>query len=436
MKGFSSKQAHALYNSVSVRKPQYDGWKERIFEVQQAYWKGSAGIGYQEQQKINSELSEILEGIRDEGREAIKSTEKISQRFDINPESVDRELMNEFIESAKCVSMRCTAKMKNLIDRIMDESTKILIQRPPCHFEVVAIGSLARGEATPYSDLEYMILVDRLDSSIEEFFTRLSMTSYFLIGSLGETNLKYMAIKELDQWFEDMAKNGLKIDGLSRQAGNIPTGNGLNEKGYKFITTPDALAKAYKDVSDHPKEDSVHGDLTAMLSYMTLLYSYGEGGDNLLSDLKLKIKMMEISKERMHANREMLARDMSKFDFTPDQRVINQAYTIDAKRQLYRFPSILLFDLAVVNRMYGTDGWDTAEKLRSAGIISEDFYVSLMFQLAVACYARLSAYLYHDSQDERISLASKQITGMNEHKEKIKSAADRWYIHRCCPGTY
>ena len=145
MKGFSSKQAHALYNSVSVRKPQYDGWKERIFEAQQAYWKGSAGIGYQEQQKINSDLSKILEGIRYEGREAIKSTEKISQRFDINPESVDRELMNEFIESAKCVSMDCTVQMIKFVDRIMDESTKILIKTPPCHYEVVAIGSLARG---------------------------------------------------------------------------------------------------------------------------------------------------------------------------------------------------------------------------------------------------------------------------------------------------
>ena len=415
-----------------MRKPGHDGWKERIFEVQQAYWKGSAVIGYEKQQKINTELAEILSNIREQGRNKIQGSRDISKQFVIGlySQSTVRELMKKFVESSRHVSMLCTCEMTKFVTGIMGESVKILREPPPCHFEVIAIGSLARGEATPYSDLEYIILVDRVESDIKEYFTKLSMTSYFLIGNLGETNLKYMAIKELDGWFQDMAKNGFKIDGLSPQAGNIPTGNGTSDRGYSFITTPDDLFKAYEYVSHHPDEDSLRGDLTAMMCFMTVLYSHGHKEGPLLQSLRLKVQAMELSEQRIHVNKEMLESDMRKFDFAPDQRLVDQAYTVDAKRQLYRFPSILLFDLAVTNGIFEADAWGTAGQLLATKTISEDFHLCLMFQLAVACYVRLSAYLYHDSQDDRISLASQRVrVNCQEKDPSLNSPGDRWYVH-------
>ena len=285
------------------------------------------------------------------------------------------------------------------------------------------------GEATPYSDLEYMILVENLDSSIEEFFTKLSITSYFLIGNLGETNLKYMAIKELNGWFQDMAPNGVMIDGLSPDAGNIPTGNGLTNRKFKFITTPEDLFQAYQHISANPDKDSIRGDLTAMICYMSLVYSSDNESDFLLRRLKSDIHSMKLSKERMLANDLMLANDMKKFNFTPDQRLSDQAYTLDAKRQLYRFPSILLFDLTVINKIYEDDAWSTAEKLKTTKRISEDFYQSLIFQLAVACFVRLSAYLFHDSQDDRVSVALQQMRNTTKSNASVRSPGDRWYVY-------
>ena len=83
----------------------------------------------------------------------------------------------------------------------------------------------ARGEATPYSDLEYLFLVDESTPESMRYFETLSMISYFLMGDLGETKLSYMAVQELHGWFDDKAKNGFKIDGLAKGAGNIPTGH-------------------------------------------------------------------------------------------------------------------------------------------------------------------------------------------------------------------
>ena len=159
-----------------------------------------------------------------------------------------------------------------------EECVKILSQKPPCEFQPVAIGSLAKGEATPYSDLEFLFLLERRTTANEEYFEMLSITMYFVIGNLRETKLSYMAIEELQGWFDDQAKNGSKIDGLSPGAGNIPTGNGVNQKKNCFIITTEDLAAVYEEVLKNPKEEALRGDLTAMLTYTQPFYSTPHGG--------------------------------------------------------------------------------------------------------------------------------------------------------------
>lgn len=136
-----------------------------------------------------------------------------------------------FYEIIRNASLACSEKMATFAGDIIAESVCWLSpKKPPCDFVALAIGSLARGEATPYSDLEYLFLVEHKSDDALQYFERLAVTNYFLIGNLGQTKLKYMAIKELKGWFDDRSKNGFKIDGLSPGAGNIPTGNELPEK--------------------------------------------------------------------------------------------------------------------------------------------------------------------------------------------------------------
>ena len=81
-----------------------------------------------------------------------------------------------------------------------------------------------------------------------------------------------MHIKELCGWFDDKAKNGFKIDGLAPGAGNIPTGNSVNNRNH-FIVTPEQLADRYKGILDNPDpKEALRGDLTSMLTYTTSLY--------------------------------------------------------------------------------------------------------------------------------------------------------------------
>lgn len=114
-------------------------------------------------------------------------------------------LDSEFYEKMKHNSLACSESMVDFAGLIMQESVKSLVEVPQCEFQAVAIGSLARGEATPYSDLEYLFLISDKTGKTTRYFEMLAMASYFLIGNLGETKLSYMAIEELQGWFDDCA---------------------------------------------------------------------------------------------------------------------------------------------------------------------------------------------------------------------------------------
>ena len=74
--------------------------------------------------------------------------------------------------------------MRKVGEKIIRESVNMINTPPPCDFDAVAIGSIARGEATPYSDLEYLFLVDRQTDEVIRYFELLAVTSYFVIGNI------------------------------------------------------------------------------------------------------------------------------------------------------------------------------------------------------------------------------------------------------------
>ena len=65
-----------------------------------------------------------------------------------------------------------------------------------------------------------------------------------------------------------------RIDGLAKGAGNIPTGNSEDGCKNKFIKTPTELFEMCREVLNQPdSQKALRGDLTAMLNYMTPIYS-------------------------------------------------------------------------------------------------------------------------------------------------------------------
>ena len=417
-----------MYNSAAVRKQEQPGWKQRAFEIQKNFWVSSNEVSFNEQLKTTARLKTRLQDIRNEIDRSIK-------QIPVGDFEGNTDLyFNEFSSSMQALSSDCSSAMIGYAGEIIEESVKLLQKSPPCSFSALAIGSMAKGEATPYSDLEYIFLIEKRSLPIEQYFEKLAVTSYFLIGNLGETTLKYMDIKELKGWFQDCAVSGFKIDGLAEEAGNIPTGNGYPGTQNQFIVTVKELSSMYGNVLNTPeKEKALKGDLTAMFSFTEPIFNYNKDKGNvsmqLYNNFLRSIEKIHVGKERQEINIEMLRADTTKFNFTPDEKVHARGFTVDVKKELYRFPSILLLDLAIVFQCIGKSSWETADKLVSEGHISEYLHQSLRFMLSCACYIRLCAYLFHRSHNDSVSVLPKSVTlqkesnqsGMSKHHQK-------WFI--------
>ena len=138
-------QAHALYNSISCRKPEFLGWKKQAFSVQQEYLGESSSFKFEQQQKLTASLKKDLEAIRNESREKMKSAHALANEYESGNKLVDNS--DTLFSTMKAISIECSDCMAGFSSRIIRESVEILKPaEPPCDFEAVGLGSLARGE--------------------------------------------------------------------------------------------------------------------------------------------------------------------------------------------------------------------------------------------------------------------------------------------------
>mgnify|MGYP001792218368 CR=1 FL=1 len=396
---------------------------KKAFTSQQEYWQSWCTINYEQQSNINQTLKSQLVRIREKYEGQLEQLTAVVDQ--LNSES-----KTDFSGLMQIISKDCSSDMLLFAKNIITESMRLLTTRytySPCDFSALAIGSLAKGEATPYSDLEYLFLVREKTPENMEYFERLALTSYFLIGNLGETTLDYMDIQELSGWFKDCAKSGLKIDGLQKKAGNIPTGNGRrNTKNY-FIVTLDELKGRYNHVLNNPDDKlALQGDLTSMLRISRMIFGHGDSAFKMYEEFLTFLSDCPVPEQRKAINLKMLKSDSAKFDFAPsDERVSDRGFIVDVKKELYRFPSIFVLDLSIVYNCSAADSWQTMDRLHIEGYIPDDLHQGLKFMLACACYIRLSAYLHLDSHDDNVSVAP--ISATIKPPPASKTTNKRWF---------
>ena len=370
--------------------------------MQQLYWGESVRMSYSHQSTMTDMLKAALGRVRKKVKSGLTEIEPLISRFNCDPEVIRSETYNHLIDlwisKVNSLSSACNKDMVHFTFTVIEDAIRIC-GSPPCEFAAVGIGSIARGETTPYSDLEFLFMVK--DKTEECYFERLAVTTYFLIGNLGETKLKYMNIEELvkEKWFEDESQNGFKIDGLSPNAGNIPTGNGSEEKRNKFIGTVEELVaeygKIYREVPSRGK--ALKGDLSAMLSSTVLLY----GSERMMDEFTNKTGAIEATDVRYSITHEMLVRDEKKFLFQPNSKV---AEKIELKDQIYRYPTILMFDLKIYFKLFSSQCWTMIYEMIARDIISVTVGKDLEVLVATAIFIRLSVYAHYNSQDNRITI--------------------------------
>ena len=145
---------------------------------------------------------------------------------------------------------------KRLVSMLVKECEGRLGQ-PPCDYAMIALGSVARMEATPFSDLEFVILY--ADPSIGDKISYFRVLTHFLhlkVINLGETILPALAIEQLndfqasdpdaDSWFYDSeTPQGISFDGAMPWASKTPLGRMATESkpALELIKTPEDMAE-------------------------------------------------------------------------------------------------------------------------------------------------------------------------------------------------
>ena len=122
-----------------------------------------------------------LKNLRHEVKKSLESME--SRRSSKKQESNLRlALKVETEEIAKLADM-ISLKMKQFLMGIIKECLEVL-GTPPCDYEVIVLGSLARNEMTPYSDFEWTILTTTEEDECKVFFRNLTNLVHLQVSKL------------------------------------------------------------------------------------------------------------------------------------------------------------------------------------------------------------------------------------------------------------
>ena len=427
-------QAFALHNAT--RKGNTENCNNEalsnMWRVLRKYMYGQSGVETVRMHQFSVIVNNLQSDLKEIRKTLRQRLHKISAETG-RREPEHPEMLVELVKASNDM-------MVSFAGRIINEAVQFMADnKPPCDFSAVGIGSLGRGEATPYSDLEYFFLIE--DAEFRPYFEKLAVLTYFLIGALNETKLNSMDISELNGdcqrdieqgWFVDGRRHGYQIDGITLSADNIPTRAKslwkLKDSG-GFIATPKNLLKEYKAVLDNPGSDSLRGDITSLLMFTKLIFSVKDSLNDyeardeecLLSEFERGRNCQNHHKndQRKEANLKMLKNDLSKFSFHPEYDLYSSGFLMNVKTELYRFPSILLLDLVTLIDIVGKDSWSSLSLLtqRFSQGFADDLYRVLVF----ASFSRLRCYLAVDAHADGFRAGSDRAmpSGVGESDQNL-----------------
>ncbi|XP_028410641.1 uncharacterized protein LOC114533329 [Dendronephthya gigantea] len=294
--------------------------------------------------------------------------------------------------------------------------------KPPCDYAIIALGSVARMEATPFSDLEFAILYS--DPAIGDKINYFRVMSHFLhlkVINLGETILPALSIQELNDfqssdpnsnWFYDSGTpRGISFDGAMPWASKTALGRMAtkHKPELELIRTPEGMAE-FQDEEIAVKE-GYH--LAEIMSRVALLY----GDQALLNEYnervaeKLNAKSSKTG-EKSSSKTVGVIRGMRQMvddvqTYHPFNSYLghhcNAGALFDTKKQFYRLISLLVSDLGMIFDVRSPSPWQVISELQARGIISVPESLNIKVCISIANEIRLKTYFANNGQKELFS---------------------------------
>lgn len=270
---------------------------------------------------------------------------------------------------------------KNIVDEIPLGFTNLLIHdcfnelgRPPlgCTYAIIGLGSLATSKMTPWSDLEFAVLINENNTVYKEYFRKLIKLLHIKVVNIGETPLRTLGIKELNDfqsgseendWFWDgLTKNAFCFDGQSIDACKTPLGrNGSykqikqissttekysfkEKRDFELILTPNEMIEFQKqNYLFNGQESWFESDKYLVLTLRSTILI--DGNSDLLSDYRKKLS--NTPGNNIHRLRvlEIMREDINSFSLK--LRDDEEGKLIDVKKDIFRIADRLIDGLVL-----------------------------------------------------------------------------------------
>ena len=400
-----------------------------------------------------------LEGFRENIKQELKKINSLSfEQIGIKTEEVQDiySKCSQFFIDKNNEKKEQTGFLNQLINDCKNQ-----LGNPPgdMQYSIIGFGSLALGTMTPWSDLEFGILINENKEAYKNYARNLTKLLHIKIVNLGETPLRTIAIEPLnnfkianpdDDWFrDDIIDSKFNFDGPDWYACKLPFGrkgykakvkvkdtNGEKEEivikpDYELIDTIEGLAKFQ---SEEPSKVGLtwhksDKHLVQALKTVVLI----DGDEELLKDYRKAILPDDDNSRMIQKERslEILFEDLAKFSLKLGED--EEGKLFDVKKDIYRIADrtiVALSNYYNITASAEEDGisiWDTIDKMVKEKIFNTMDAQHLKAVLSIAAELRMNTYSYNNSQQEDLSTYVPAVDHL-DHKEKQRLVEKTFYI--------
>ncbi|KIC71116.1 DUF294 nucleotidyltransferase-like domain-containing protein [Candidatus Protochlamydia amoebophila] len=293
------------------------------------------------------------------------------------------DLQNFTIEEVRAFQKKVSEYLLTFLHTLVEDAIAILGD-PPCSYDLRAMGSLAKEEICPYSDLEWCILIEAIEH--RPYFVKLARLLELQIIGLGENPAKELPV--------------FTCIGVKHRSGFHIDSGGNPAFDTDLIHTPDGLAQMQKmeEYSSNSHSNTLRKTISFHQNNLELCDSYQKRMRTYLDkelpqakEIRRRSQALQLLTDRLKTYEEMWHDPF-------------QGQVIDLKKHYSELLNHFLNDLSLYFRIKGSNTLDLIDNLVKKKYLTSESGFLLQEAVAAVYLKRVGLHFKHKEQKEEVSL--------------------------------
>ncbi len=376
------------------------------------------------QQQGESIYKPALQEIRTQMRLAFNILDqKLEEKpIDSQKDVAKRNMLEYRAKAIQKMAENCQVGLKKYLSDLIKQCENILGQSP-CQYAVLTYGSWAKGTATPYSDIEFSILIEDKSELLNEenrnYFRELTTLLHLKILSIGESLIPM-------SWYgihlDDLLESGVQFD----LGGKTPAGRRYKQGNayhvVELIRTPTEMLELLTE-EYYELDRLLPTELAAAMYLMgdeTLYKQYLEKSQAYLSEMiGGRARFQQYAIKNLNGYEDIQSKldclkmgDLNRYNIDFNLDDVGKLYEI--KKEFYRVTDLLLAGLSFLYGFTPDTLWNTVDKLvahwlrYSPPALMNEANTNLTILCAIVTEIRYRTYLAARSQKGALSIKPHQ----------------------------